>query len=106
MNYFALFMILVILTNMITNVIKGWGWIFAERPKVVVVVVAELLAMLATVAVIQTGDIVATWYHYAAGAIAGAVVSYVAMYGYDSLYEDLVANLKGLKNLNTKDDAE
>jgi len=30
------------------------------------------------------------------------VVGYVAMYGYDSLYEDLVAHLKGIK----KDGAE
>lgn len=102
MDLFAIFMVLVILTNMITNVIKDWGGVFAQRPKVVVVVVAELLTMAVTVAYIQLMSVAAVWYHYAGGAVAGLVVGYVAMYGYDSLYEDLVAHLKGIK----KDGAE
>ena len=102
MNYFALFMVLVILTNMITNVVKEWGGIFEKRPKIVVIVVAELLTMAATATYIQLMSVAAVWYHYAGGAVAGLVVGYVAMYGYDSLYEDLVAHLKGIK----KDGAE
>ena len=97
MNFFAAFMVLVILTNMLTNIIKGWGGVFGARPQIVVIVVAELLTMAATAAYIQWMSVAAVWYHYAGGTIAGGVVAYVAMHGYDGLYEDLVANLKGLK---------
>ena len=97
MDYISVFLILVILTNMLTNIVKGWGGIFGKRPEIVAIVVAEVLAMATTAAYIQNMSVAATWYHYAGGLIAGAVVGYVAMYGYDSLYEDLVANLKGLK---------
>ncbi len=96
MNLIALFMALVVLTNMVTNIVKGWGGVFAKRPQIVAVVVAELLTLGAAVAYIQHMAIAAVWYHYAGGAVAGLVVGYVSMYGYDSLYEDLVKYLKGL----------
>lgn len=37
-----------------------------------------------------------TWYWIAGGAAIGGVVAYVAMNGYDGLYEDLLKYLHGL----------
>lgn len=90
------FALLVTITNMVTNIVKSWGGIFEKKPQVVAVVVAEILTLLATVAYIQHMSIAAVWYHYAAGVVGGLIVGYVAMYGYDSLYEDFVKYLKGL----------
>ena len=88
--------VLVALTNMLTNVFKGWCELFADNAQKVVVVVAELLTLMATAAYLEIFSVQATWYWFAGGAVAGAVVAYVAMNGYDGLYEDLVKHLKGL----------
>lgn len=88
--------LLVVLTNMITNVIKGLCSIFADHAKLVAPVVAVTLTLAATAAYLQIFSIQATWYWYAGGAVAGLVVAYVAMNGYDGLYEDLIKHMKGL----------
>lgn len=88
--------ILVVLTNMITNVIKGLCEIFSNHAKLVAPLVAELLTLGATVAYMQIFNIAMVWYWIAGGAVAGLVVAYVAMNGYDGLYEDLIKHLKGL----------
>ena len=88
--------VLVALTNMLTNVFKGWCKLFADNAQKVVVVVAELLTLMATAAYLEIFSVQATWYWFAGGAVAGGVVAYVAMNGYDGLYEDLVKHLKGL----------
>lgn len=88
--------LLVVVTNMLTNVIKGLCETFADHAKLVAPIVAEVLTIAATAAYLQVFGIAATWYWFAGGAVAGGVVAYVAMNGYDGLYEDLVARLKGL----------
>ena len=88
--------LLVVLTNMITNVVKGLCETFAGHAKLVAPVVAELLTLLATAAYLEVFSVQTAWYWYAAGAAAGAVVAYTAMNGYDGLYEDLVKHLHGL----------
>lgn len=88
--------LLVALTNMITNVIKGLCSAFADHAKLVAPVVAVALTLAATAAYLQVFAIQSTWYWYAGGAVAGLVVAYVAMNGYDGLYEDLIKHLKGL----------
>lgn len=88
--------LLVALTNMITNVVKGLCVTFADNAKLVAPIVAEVLTILATAAYLESFSIQATWYWYAGGAVAGAVVAYVAMNGYDGLYEDFIKHLKGL----------
>lgn len=88
--------LLVVVTNMLTNVIKGLCETFADHAKLVAPIVAEVLTIAATAAYLQVFSIAATWYWFAGGAVAGGVVAYVAMNGYDGLYEDLVARLKGL----------
>ena len=99
MNIVTILMVLpllVALTNMLTNVIKGLCQIFADRAKLIAPLVAELLTLIATAAYLEIFSVQATWYWYAGGVIAGMVVAYVAMNGYDGLYEDLIKHLKGL----------
>lgn len=99
MNIVTILMVLpllVVLTNMLTNVFKGLCAVFADHAKLIAPLVAELLTLAATAAYLQIFSVSATWYWYAGGAVAGLVVAYVAMNGYDGLYEDLVKHLKGL----------
>ena len=99
MNILTILMVLpllVALTNMLTNVIKGLCTVFADHAKLIAPVVALTLTLLAPAAYLEIFSVAATWYWYAGGAITGLVVSYVAMNGYDGLYEDLIKHLKGL----------
>ena len=88
--------LLVVLTNMLTNVIKGLCEAFATHAKLIAPLVALTLTLIATAAYLQVFSVAATWYWYAGGAVAGLVVAYVAMNGYDGLYEDLIKHMKGL----------
>lgn len=106
MNIITVLMILpllVALTNMLTNVIKGLNGLFADHAKIIAPLVAEILTLLATAAYLQIYSVAATWYWYAGGAVAGGVVAYVAMNGYDGLYEDLIKHLKGLAGAKAVD---
>ena len=99
MNIVTILMVLpllVVLTNMLTNVIKNLCTLFAEHAKLIAPVVAVTLTLLATAAYLQIFSVAATWYWYAGGAVAGLVVAYIAMNGYDGLYEDLIKHMKGL----------
>ena len=99
MNILTILMVLpllVALTNMLTNVIKGLCEAFATHAKLIAPVVAVALTLIATAAYLQIFSVAATWYWYAGGTVAGLVVAYVAMNGYDGLYEDLIKHLKGL----------
>ena len=99
MNILTILMVLpllVILTNMITNVFKGLCSVFADHAKLIAPLVAELLTLASTAAYLEIFSVAATWYWFAGGTVAGLVVAYVAMNGYDGLYEDLIKHLKGL----------
>ena len=99
MNIVTILMVLpllVVLTNMLTNVIKGLCEAFATHAKLIAPLVALTLTLIATAAYLQVFSVAATWYWYAGGAVAGLVVAYVAMNGYDGLYEDLIKHMKGL----------
>ncbi len=88
--------LLVALTNMLTNVIKGMCGAFANHARLVAPVVAVALTLAGTAAYLQIFSIQAAWYWYVGGFVAGLVVAYVAMNGYDGLYEDLIKHLKGM----------
>ena len=99
MNIVTILMVLpllVALTNMLTNVIKGLCAAFAAHAKIIAPLVALTLTLMATAAYLQVFSVAATWYWYAGGAVAGLVVAYIAMNGYDGLYEDLIKHMKGL----------
>ena len=88
--------LLVALTNRLTNVIKGLCETFANHAGLVAPAVALVLTLMSTAAYLQIFAIQPAWYWYAGGAVAGLVVAYVAMNGYDGLYEDLIKHMKGL----------
>lgn len=92
----AIIPVLVGLTNMLTNVIKGLCDAFASHARLVAPLVALCLTLMATAAYLQIFSIQSVWYWYAGGAVVGLVVAYVAMNGYDGLYEDWIKHLKGL----------
>ena len=99
MNIVTILMVLpllVALTNMLTNVIKGVCEAFATHARLIAPRVAVALSLLATAAYLEIFSVAAAWYWYAGGAVVGLVVAYVAMNGYDGLYEDLIKHLKGL----------
>ena len=99
MNIVTIIMVLpllVVLTNMLTNVIKGLCQTFADHASLVAPAVAEIITLMATAAYLQVFSVQATWYWFAGGAVTGLVVAYVAMNGYDGLYEDLIKHMKGL----------
>ena len=99
MNIVTILMVLpllVALTNMLTNVIKGVCEAFATHARLIAPLVAVALSLLATAAYLEIFSVAAAWYWYAGGAVVGLVVAYVAMNGYDGLYEDLIKHLKGL----------
>lgn len=99
MNIVTILMVLpllVALTNMLTNVIKGLCEAFATHARLIAPLVAVALSLLATAAYLEIFSVAAAWYWYAGGAVVGLVVAYVAMNGYDGLYEDLIKHLKGL----------
>lgn len=93
----TLFAILVAVTNILVNVIKAiWE---VKHPQRVVVAVAVLLAVIVAIAIgiyLQ----LAAWYLWAglivAALLLGTLVAYVAMYGYDQGYEDIVTLVQRL----------
>ncbi len=89
--------VLVALTNMFTNIVKGFGAWFVSRAKIIAPIVAEILTLACTVAYLQITGTAMTWYWIAGGAAIGGIVAYVAMFGYDALYEELVKYLHGGK---------
>lgn len=95
--FLILFMILVVMTNIVVNVVKAICEV--RRPQRVVVLVAIALALIVVLAVgfyLQ----LAAWYLWAgllvAAVLLGVLVAYVAMYGYDQGYNDLIALIQKL----------
>ena len=88
--FVALIPALVVLTNIFTNIVKGFGAPFADHAAVVAPIVAELLTLLATIAYLDITGTAMTWYWIAGGIAVGGIV------GYDGLYEDLLKHLHGL----------
>ena len=75
MNIVTILMVLpllVALTNMLTNVIKGLCQVFADHAKLIAPLVAELLTLIATAAYLEIFSVAATWYWYAGGVIHNA----------------------------------
>lgn len=93
----TIFAILVALTNVLVNVIKGVTTV--QQPKRVVLGVAILLALIVAIGVALYMNFT-IWYQWAgtvlAAIVGGAMVAYVAMYGYDQGYDDIVALVQKL----------
>ena len=77
---------LVALTNIIVQVAKKATW--DKLPtNVVALAVAEALTIAAGIACCQIKAVAMTWYIVAALIVAGFMVAYAAMFGYDKLME-------------------
>ena len=78
--------VLVALTNIIVQVAKKATW--DKLPtNVVALAVAEALTIAAGIACCQIKAVAMTWYIVAALIVAGFMVAYAAMFGYDKLME-------------------
>lgn len=80
--------VLVVLTNIITQVLKKLTW--EKMPtNILVVIISMALTMVAFVAYCQIKAIAIVWYMIVAAVILGFLVAYAAMFGFDKLKEVL-----------------
>ena len=78
--------VLVVLTNIITQVLKKVTW--EKLPtNILVVIISMVLTLVAFFAYCQIKAIAVVWYMVAAAIVLGFMVSYAAMFGYDKLME-------------------
>lgn len=97
---------LVVLTNIIVEVLKKFTW--EKIPtNILAVIVALALTVTAFYALAAWAGIAVVWYYVAGAVVAGFLVAYAAMFGFDKLREALskVHALKvqnGNKNGNEK----
>lgn len=83
----AIMAVLVFMTNIIVEVVKG---LFPKTPtNIVVVIVALIITILAMVIACGIMDITIMWYYAVGAVVLGIFVSYAAMYGFDKFKEAL-----------------
>ena len=92
----AAIFVLVLLTNIITQVFKNV--INKENcpPQAVVFVIAEILTFLAVAIICTVLGMQVLWYYWVLAFIIGILVSYGAMFGYDNLYKQIFVAMKAL----------
>ena len=79
---------LMVLTNIITEVIKKVTW--DKLPtNIVVLIIAEALTLCGGAAYAAVSGIGVTWYMVVAAVVVGMMVAYAAMFGFDKLKEAL-----------------
>ena len=80
--------VLVVLTNIITQVLKKLTW--DKMPtNILVVIISMALTVIAFFAYCQINAITVVWYMIAAMIVLGFLVAYAAMFGFDKLKEVL-----------------
>lgn len=79
---------LMVVTNIITEVIKKLTWDKVPT-NLLVVIIAEILTLASGGAYAQINGIEVVWYHVAGAIIVGIFVSYAAMFGFDKLRQTL-----------------
>lgn len=75
---------LMVITNIITEVIKKLTWDKIPT-NILVVLVSEFLTLASGAAYAQIKDVTIEWYLVVAAIIVGIFVSYAAMFGFDKL---------------------
>lgn len=79
---------LMIVTNIITEVVKKVTW--DKLPtNILVVIIAEALTLAAGAAYTQIQGMNILWYYVVAAVVVGLFVAYAAMFGFDKLKEAL-----------------
>ena len=79
---------LMVVTNIITEVIKKLTWDKVPT-NLLVVIIAEILTLASGSAYAQINGITIVWYHVAGAIVVGIFVSYAAMFGFDKLRQTL-----------------
>lgn len=80
--------VLVVLTNIITQVLKKVTW--EKLPtNILVVIISMALTLAAFFAYCQIKALTVVWYMVVAAVVLGFLVSYAAMFGFDKLKEAL-----------------
>lgn len=80
--------VLVVLTNIITQVLKKVTW--EELPtNILVVIISMVLTLVAFFAYCQIKAVAVVWYMVVATVVLGFMVAYAAMFGFDKLKEAL-----------------
>lgn len=78
--------VLVVVTNIITQVLKGLTW--DKLPtNILAVLIAMALTLVAFFAYCETQGVAIVWYMVVAAVVMGFFVAYAAMFGFDKLKE-------------------
>ena len=84
----SIFGVLVVLTNIITQVLKKVTW--EKLPtNILVVIISMVLTLVAFFAYCQIKAVAVVWYMVVATVVLGFMVAYAAMFGFDKLKEAL-----------------
>lgn len=92
----TLFAVLVIVVNILTQIFKSFASKSELPTRVFVLLVSIVLTVATFIAVCQIYSIKIVWYLIVASIVAGFVVAYCAMFGYDNLYGELKELIKKL----------
>ena len=95
----VLFAALVVTVNIITQIFKSFLSKSEIPTRVFVLVVSLILTVVTFVAVCQIYSIKMVWYLAVASVVAGFIVAYCAMFGYDNLYGELAKLVKKLLDI-------
>lgn len=87
---------LMVVTNIITEVIKKLTWDKIPT-NILVVVISEFLTLASGAAYAEINEITTLWYHVVGAIIIGIFVAYAAMFGFDKLRQ-AVAQISSIKS--------
>lgn len=96
----AMFATLIVITNIITQVIKNTFKMEGIPAQVTVLCVSVILTIFTMILFMLLLGQVIFWYYYPTAVIAGFLVAYGAMYGYDNLYSELARVFKKEDKIN------
>lgn len=93
---FASVFLLIILTNLLAQLLKKVVNRNEFPAQAIVFIIAEVLTFLAVIIALQIAGIPALWYYWVLTFIAGCLVAYGAIFGYDNLYSQLYTAIKSV----------
>lgn len=79
--------VLAFMVSLITQVCKGVGILAKIPTDILVFILSIIITVIAFIAYMQYLHLVIIWYMYIAAVLAGFIVAFVAMYGWEKLSE-------------------
>lgn len=89
--------VLAFIVSVITQVFKGVGVLAKIPTDILVFVLSIAITVIAFIAYMQYIQMVIVWYMYIAAVLAGFIVAFVAMYGWEKLTQVWKRFYKGAK---------